>query len=105
MINKPLRQTMPLVATFVDDLRAAFGAEVINTSIKRGMAGEPGFFAAEHGATVGTRFPAGGGFVSADKMNLKKIDPKTCGCPACKAARLANHTTLRRAGFAWGLGK
>lgn len=96
---------MPLVAAFIDDLRDAFGAETINASIRRGMAGEPGFFASENGATLGVRFPAGGNTITADRMSLKKINPRTCDCPACKSARMVNHPTMRRAGFAWGVAK
>lgn len=51
---KPLRETMPTVAAIIDDLRAAFGADVINPSIKGGMAGVPTFYARENGHEVGT---------------------------------------------------
>lgn len=51
---KPLRETMPTVAAIIDDLRDAFGADVINPSIKGGMAGVPTFYARENGHEVGT---------------------------------------------------
>lgn len=51
---KPLRDTMPTVAAIIDDLRAAFGADVINPSIKGGMAGVPTFYARENGQEIGT---------------------------------------------------
>lgn len=51
---KPLRETMPTVAAIIDDLRAAFGADVINPSIKGGMAGVPTFYARENGHEIGT---------------------------------------------------
>lgn len=51
---KPLRETMPTVAAIIDDLRAAFGAEAINPSIKGGMAGVPTFYARENGHEIGT---------------------------------------------------
>ena len=51
---KPLRETMPTVAAIIDDLRAAFGADAINPSIKGGMAGVPTFYARENGHEVGT---------------------------------------------------
>ena len=49
-----LRKSMPLVAAFVDDMREAFGADVINPQIRRGMAGEIGFWASENGVEIGT---------------------------------------------------
>jgi hypothetical protein len=39
-----LREEMPTVTAWIDDLRAAFGADGINAQIKKGMAGLPGFF-------------------------------------------------------------
>ena len=51
---KPLRETMPTVAAVIDDLRDAFGADVINPSIKGGMAGVPTFYARENGQEIGT---------------------------------------------------
>lgn len=52
--NKPLRVAMPKVAAFIDDMRAAFGAEGINASIKGGMSGVPTFYARENGHEIGT---------------------------------------------------
>ena len=48
---------MPTVAAWIDEMRAAFGAEVINPAIKAGMEGQPTFCASENGITVGTRAP------------------------------------------------
>jgi hypothetical protein len=54
-----LREEMPTVTAWIDDLRAAFGADGINAQIKKGMAGLPGFFhARENGHDVGTPMPA-----------------------------------------------
>jgi len=47
---------MPGVTAFIDSMRAAFGKEVIDSIIRRGMRGEPVFFAKENGIEVGTRF-------------------------------------------------
>lgn len=54
-MTKPLRQTMPTISAFIDEMREAFGADDINASIKAGMAGQPTFYACEGGATVGTK--------------------------------------------------
>ena len=50
-----LRADMPLIAAWIDDMRDGFGAECINDTIRRGMRGEPVFWAQENGHSVGTR--------------------------------------------------
>ena len=50
-----LRAEMPTVAGWVDDLRAAFGAESINAAIRAGLDGQPTFYAEENGRAVGTK--------------------------------------------------
>jgi hypothetical protein len=56
-MTKPLRQTMPTVAGWIDELRAAFGPETINAAIKAGIDGQPTFYAKENGHSVGTPLP------------------------------------------------
>jgi hypothetical protein len=51
---KPLRQTMPTVAAWVDELREAFGADAINDAIRNGVAGGSAFHAMEGGHSIGT---------------------------------------------------
>lgn len=46
---------MPVTAAFIDSMREAFGAEMINESIKDGIAGNGGFFASENSIEVGSR--------------------------------------------------
>lgn len=48
-----LRDVMPDTAAFVDVMREVFGADVIDSSIRAGMAGETTFVAQEAGRTVG----------------------------------------------------
>lgn len=48
-----LRDVMPDTAAFVDAMREAFGADVIDASIRAGLAGETTFCAQEAGRTVG----------------------------------------------------
>lgn len=48
-----MREAMPETARFVDSLRAAFGADEINRSIRAGMRGEPRFYALEAGHELG----------------------------------------------------
>lgn len=56
-MQKPgnLRADMPTVAGWIDDLRAAFGAETINAAIRAGMNGQPTFYAEENGRAVGAK--------------------------------------------------
>ncbi len=54
-MTKPLRETMPETAAFIDACREAFGAAQVNASIKAGIEGQPTFWASENGITVGTK--------------------------------------------------
>jgi hypothetical protein len=49
-----LREAMPVTAALIDQFREAFGAENIHDVIRRGMAGEPVFYASENGQEIGT---------------------------------------------------
>lgn len=53
--KKPMRQAMPTVAGWIDGLRAAFGAKMIDAAIRAGIDGQPTFYAAENGIEIGTR--------------------------------------------------
>ncbi len=50
-----LREKMPIVTAWIDDLRAAFGEEAINRQIRAGMNGQKTFWARENGIEVGTK--------------------------------------------------
>ena len=45
---------MPEVTAFIDSLREAFGKDHIDQQIRRGMRGEPVFYARENGHQIGT---------------------------------------------------
>lgn len=66
---KPLRQTMPAVAAFIDDCRAAFGREAIDGQIRNGLAGLPHFHARENGQQIGCPMAEGTG-ISGAALNL-----------------------------------
>ncbi len=70
MSQKPanLRAAMPLVTAWIDDLRAAFGPDDINATIKAGIGGLPCFYASENGYTLGVPLPAGGVAISVADM-------------------------------------
>lgn len=54
-MSKPnMREQMPNVAAFIDQMRDAFGKEHIDQQIRKGMRGEPVFFARENGHQIGT---------------------------------------------------
>ena len=46
---------MPVVTEFIDSVREAFGTDVVNGSIKAGLAGDGSFYANENGVEVGSR--------------------------------------------------
>jgi len=52
-MSKPLRDTMPITAAWIDDLREAFGKESIHEPIRAGLAGRPCFHAVENGNEIG----------------------------------------------------
>ena len=72
MAEKPLRQSMPTVAAWIDELREAFGAESINSAIRNGVAGGTRFYAEENGQTIGCEAMPGSHVVSAADMVLVK---------------------------------
>ena len=50
-----LRDDMPLTAGFIDQMRDAFGVDMINSAIKGGLAGDGSFYAKENGIEIGSR--------------------------------------------------
>jgi hypothetical protein len=54
-VSRSLRDEMPGVTAFIDDLRAAFGREYIDGMVRAGMKGAPVFWAAEGGHELGTK--------------------------------------------------
>jgi len=66
---KPLRQTMPLVAAWIDDLREAFGKDAIDGQIRNGLTGLPHFHARENGQQIGFAAAEGVG-ISGAALNL-----------------------------------
>jgi hypothetical protein len=80
MDKKPLRQTMPTVAAWIDSLREAFGADAVNPAIRNGAAGGSHFYAEENGHAIGCEAMPGGHVVTVAQMVLAKpdedIDPR-----------------------------
>ena len=72
--KKPMREAMPTVAAWIDELREAFGADGINSAIRNGAAGGTHFYAEEGGQTIGCEAMPGGHSVSAIDMVLAKPD-------------------------------
>ena len=67
---------MPVVTAIIDDLRAAFGADVINLAIKRGIDGFPTFYAREASHEIGTRYVGQGTAITGAQMHLGSFNPK-----------------------------
>ena len=80
---KPLRETMPETAAWVDMLREVFGSEAIHDAIRRGVAGEPTFFASECGQEIGTRSERG------DPWRLEGLEDRHF-CPGCDGSCVGN---------------
>lgn len=76
--TKPMREAMPTVAAWIDELREVFGADGINASIKNGMAGGSDFYAEENGHMLGSD-AAGGCVVSLADMILAKSEKEDDG--------------------------
>ncbi len=77
-MTKPanMRESMPKVAAWIDDLRSAFGAEDINAAMRFRMAGQPSFYASEGGHQVGTPPADAQGEVSAAQMVITPKEKK-----------------------------
>lgn len=73
-----MRDKMPQTAAFIDTMRATFGVDGINDSIRRGMKGEATFWARENGHEVGTRD---------QRQGVVPVLPLVLSAPARKAAR------------------
>ncbi len=52
-----MRDRMPQVTEWIDDLRAAFGRDQIDGVIREGMRGRKCFWARENGNEIGTWWP------------------------------------------------
>jgi hypothetical protein len=74
MAQGHMRERMPQVAALIDDLRAAFGEEYIDSILRAGMAGKPVFYASENGHAVGTPVPHGVRIGRDDRGNSVNLD-------------------------------
>lgn len=74
-----LREQMPLVTAFIDDLRESFGTEGINDLIRRALAGEATFWASEGGVEVGHRPPPPRVAFDGHQIVLESINPMSGG--------------------------
>lgn len=72
-----MRDKMPLAAAWIDELREAFGAEMINAQIRLGMQGAQTFYAEESGHRVGTPFdvPHPAKVFSGDRLVFSPTQP------------------------------
>jgi hypothetical protein len=87
-----LRDQMPQVTAFVDDLRAAFGAGEIDGAIRAGLRGRPFFYAREGDHELGTRLP---GMEDSDGRDLDGGDGRARGALPGPAAGLAGSRSPR----------
>jgi hypothetical protein len=68
-----MRDAMPGTTAWIDEFRAVFGKDYIDSIIKRGMRGEPVFSASENGYTIGTPVPQGVA-ISTDKQGNRTVN-------------------------------
>lgn len=80
-----LRTEMPITAAWIDSLRATFGADQINPSIKSGMQGGGAFYASENGHVLGKQDARQG--VSLADMVLSPANTPENAATALKNAR------------------
>ncbi len=86
-----LRDEMPIVTAWIDDMRAAFGKAYIDSIIREGMQGKPSFFASENGHEVGTRW------VKKPEPNIAKnrrelaLEQQYAECKAFHSMNKLNH--------------
>lgn len=73
--KKPMRAEMPTIAAWVDAMVAAFGKDEVHGQIRRGMAGEPTFYAQENGHAIGTRPARGQHAVRWNAREEARIEP------------------------------
>lgn len=74
--HKAARTAMPLVTAWIDDLRGAFGMDLIDGLIRKAtVEGLPTFYASEGGRTVGVPLPAlRGTEISAADMVINPLE-------------------------------
>lgn len=74
-MGKSLRDEMPWTAGIIDELRAEFGKDVIDQQIRRGIKGEPVFWARENGHTIGARNMASTVVIEWDEYGIARSRP------------------------------
>jgi len=74
MARGSMREQMPTVAAWIDQMRAAFGKEHIDRQIRAGMKGQPVFFASENGHTLGTKPRRGWRVLKDERGNPIAVD-------------------------------
>lgn len=84
MAKGDMREQMPTVAAFIDDLRTTFGTDYINNILRAGINGKPVFYASENGHTVGTVVPVGVRVGTNARGNRCLLDGPVDDAPACR---------------------
>ena len=75
-MSKSFREKIPEVAVFIDAMRNAFGADLIDGQMRKGMRGEPTFYAYGNGYEVGTRDTSATSVIKWDERGLSySVEP------------------------------
>lgn len=69
------RDGMPRVAAFIDQVRLAFGKDLIDAQMQQGMRGAPVFYAWENGWAIGTPLEHGAVAVKFDQYGVGHAVP------------------------------
>lgn len=93
MSSGSMREQMPQVAAIIDAFRDAFGAEVVDAAIRRGMRGGQGFHATENGHEVGTPIIRGVRIGMDERGNRINLDDPNANIP--------EPYLRRKGGMAW----
>lgn len=84
--GRRLADLMPSIAAWVGDLRQAFGDDLIDEAIVKSRRGEPTFYAAENGQTVGTK-----AVEPVDLWRGEGFEDRRY-CPGCDGSCVGTHT-------------
>lgn len=69
-----LRDQMPLTSIFIDEMRKAFGTEMVDNQIRRAKKGEPTFYAEENGHVFGVQYTERGTVISGKDLMTQPKD-------------------------------
>jgi hypothetical protein len=100
-MQKPMRESMPEIAAWIDDLRAVFGTDAIERIIRASVRdGVPGFYGYENGLEVGVRPDVSDNVWRCEGLEDRYVDGTPSGqSDELRTRRSADVTISRDANF------